>query len=101
MGNRWPTKKVAGFPSCARRRTWRPVCTSESASEKSAAAAGRVRRKVDLPPPMAATGGISELIDVPPVAPVPKIPASSDWSADRLLAWVNWVIKLGGSAINL
>src|ERR1051325_6312291 len=42
MGNRWPTKKVAGFPSCDRKRTCRPLCTSESASEKSAAAAGRV-----------------------------------------------------------
>src|SRR5207245_7244718 len=77
-GKRSPTKKVAGFPSCARKRTWRPLCTSESASEKSAAAPGRVKRNVVLPPPAAMRGGINELIEVvPPVAAPQKIPPGS------------------------
>ena len=56
---------------------------------------------MELPPPIATSGGIRELIEVLPVAAVPKIPAKSVWSADRLLAWFNWLIKLGGIAINL
>ena len=101
-GKRSPTKKVAGLPSWARKRTWRPLWTSESASEKSAAAAGRVRRNVDLPPPTATSGGIRELMDVdPPVAAPPKIPARSVSSADRSFACLNWLIRLVGSMINL
>src|ERR1700674_1843854 len=50
-GKRSPTKNVAGLPSCARSRTWRPLCTSESESEKFAATLGRVSRKVERPPP--------------------------------------------------
>ena len=90
------------MPSCARKRTWRPLCTSESASEKSAAAEGRVRRNVDLPPPTATMGGMRELIEVPPpVAALPKIPARSDSRAVKLLALVTWLSKLGGRAIIL
>src|SRR5216683_1807488 len=52
IGKRSPTKKLAGFPSCARSNTWRPLCTSERESEKLAVALGSVRRKVERPPPM-------------------------------------------------
>src|SRR6267154_3579088 len=45
-GKRSPTKKVAGLPSCARSKTWRPLCTSVSASEKFAATPGRVNKNV-------------------------------------------------------
>ena len=95
-GKRSPTKNDAGLPSCARRRTWRPLCTSERASEKSAAAPGSVRRNVVFPPPTATSGGIKELIEVAPPDPLPKMPARSVWSAERLFAWVNWLIRLGG-----
>src|SRR5216683_1642818 len=60
IGKRSPTKKLAGFPSCARSRTWRPLCTSERVSEKLAAKLGRVSRKVDRPPPIATTAGMLE-----------------------------------------
>src|SRR5215470_10765925 len=50
-GKRSPTKKFAGLPSCARRRTCLPLFTKLSALEKSAATPGRVRRKVVYPPP--------------------------------------------------
>src|SRR5258708_38636976 len=43
-GKRSPTKKVAGLPSCARSKTCRPLCTRLSASEKLAAAPGRVSK---------------------------------------------------------
>src|SRR5271170_1515744 len=46
-GYRSPTKKEAGLPSCARSKTWVPLCTSVSASENCAAKVGIVRRKVD------------------------------------------------------
>src|SRR6267154_1698890 len=43
-GKRSPTKNVAGLPSCARNKTCRPLCTRVSASEKLAAAPGRVSK---------------------------------------------------------
>src|SRR5216684_6173542 len=60
IGKRSPTKKLAGFPSCARSSTWRPLCTSERESEKLAVALGSVRRKVERPPPTATTAGMLE-----------------------------------------
>src|SRR5229473_2559723 len=60
IGKRSPTKKLAGFPSCARSSTWRPLCTSERESEKLAVALGSVRRKVERPPPMGTTAGMPE-----------------------------------------
>src|SRR6266568_5045380 len=42
IGKRSPTKKLAGFPSCARSSTCRPLCTSERVSEKLAVRLGRV-----------------------------------------------------------
>src|SRR5712664_3495200 len=60
IGKPSPTKKVAGFPSCARNSTWRPLCTSERESEKLTVALGRVSRKVERPPPMGMTAGIPE-----------------------------------------
>ena len=56
-GNRSPTKKVAGFPSSVRSKMRRPCCTSESISEKLAAAPGSVARNVVEPPPNAISGG--------------------------------------------
>src|SRR5260370_8621215 len=92
-GKRSPTKKVAGLPSCARRRTWRPLRTSDNASEKSAATLGKVSRKVDLPPPTTTSGGTS---DVRPPAPpaVPKRPAINAVSAARSFAWRSWFGRL-------
>src|SRR5260370_42187424 len=52
MERRSPTKKLAGFPSCARSRTWRARLPSERASEQLAARLGRVDKQVDTPPPM-------------------------------------------------
>ncbi len=57
-GNRSPTKKVAGFPFCARSRTCRPLCTRLSASEKFAATPGRVKRNVVYPPPKSVNPGM-------------------------------------------
>src|ERR1700678_1524393 len=58
-GKRSPTKNVAGWLSSARSKIRRPWRTSESISEKLAAAPGTVARKVDAPPPKATIGGIS------------------------------------------
>ena len=58
-GTRSPTKNVAGWPSSARRRTRRPLRTSERTDEKFAVAPGSVARRVVLPPPNASSGGIS------------------------------------------
>src|SRR5437016_13680321 len=60
IGKRSPTNKLAGFPFCARSRTWRQLSTSERESEKLAAAVGRVSRKVVKPPPTGRTAGMLE-----------------------------------------
>src|SRR5256884_2598463 len=60
IGKRSPTKKLAGLPFWARSRTWRPLCISESESEKLAAPPGSVSRKVGRAPPTATTRGMLE-----------------------------------------
>src|SRR5260370_1616669 len=61
IGKRSPTKKLAGFPSCARRSTWRPLCTSERESEKLAAPLGSASRKEQRHPPHETTPGIPQI----------------------------------------
>src|SRR5437899_11827900 len=60
IGKRSPTKMLAGFPSCARNRTSRPLRTRERESEKLAAPLGSESRNVVRPPPKATTGGIED-----------------------------------------
>src|SRR5580704_1698911 len=50
-GMRLPTKKVAGWPSLARRRMRRPWRTIDSIRAKFAEAPGMVAAKVVRPPP--------------------------------------------------
>src|ERR1700675_5201047 len=105
IGKRSPTKKEAGLPSCARNRTWRPLCTSDNASENCAAIAGRVKRNVVLPPPTTVSGGIRELRFrelpvLPELDPFPKMLARRVTSVLISLACRNWDMRLGVREIN-
>src|SRR5580704_19061792 len=105
IGKRSPTKKDAGLPSCARNKTWRPLCTSVSASENCAAMAGSVKRNVVLPPPTTVSGGIRELRfrelpALPELDPFPKMLASRVTKVLMSLACRNWDMRLGVREIN-
>ena len=85
-GKRSPTKKVAGFPSCARSRTCLPLRTNVSASEKWAATAGRVSRNLELPPPTTVNPGMLEKPCALKICPtiVSKFAASVAAARDRI-----------------
>src|SRR5215472_12379071 len=59
IGNRSPTKNIAGFPSSARNSMRRPLLTTDNVSERSALILGSTANIVVLPPPKAISGGIA------------------------------------------